>query len=123
MNTLRKNNHLSWRTPLWIGLSAFVLLTVLFKWDDDSVRLIEVLPYLFFLACPLMHVFMHRGHGGHAKHEEPEGNEGLDEIVRKYTAQTPVFTPPSDARGEKKQRSMSNGPKSILMGWEGTDND
>lgn len=22
-------------------------------------------PYLFLLACPLMHLFMHRGHGGH----------------------------------------------------------
>jgi hypothetical protein len=25
-----------------------------------------VLPYLIFLGCPLMHVFMHHGHGGHA---------------------------------------------------------
>lgn len=23
------------------------------------------LPFLLLLACPLMHVFMHRGHGGH----------------------------------------------------------
>ena len=22
-------------------------------------------PYLLFLACPLMHLFMHHGHGGH----------------------------------------------------------
>lgn len=24
-----------------------------------------VAPYLLFLACPLMHLFMHRGHGHH----------------------------------------------------------
>jgi hypothetical protein len=24
-----------------------------------------VLPYLVFLACPLIHLFMHRGHGNH----------------------------------------------------------
>ena len=24
-------------------------------------------PYLLLLACPLMHLFMHRGHGGHGK--------------------------------------------------------
>ena len=24
--------------------------------------------YLLFLACPLMHVFMHHGHGGHDGH-------------------------------------------------------
>ena len=23
------------------------------------------LPFLFLLACPLMHIFMHGGHGGH----------------------------------------------------------
>ena len=26
------------------------------------------LPFLLLLACPLMHVFMHRGHGGHGAH-------------------------------------------------------
>jgi hypothetical protein len=29
------------------------------------------LPYLLLAACPLMHVFMHHGHGGHA---HPPGN-------------------------------------------------
>jgi hypothetical protein len=24
-----------------------------------------VLPYLVFLACPLIHFFLHRGHGSH----------------------------------------------------------
>jgi hypothetical protein len=28
------------------------------------------LPYLILLACPLMHLFMHRGHGHHAGHGE-----------------------------------------------------
>lgn len=30
-------------------------------------------PWLLLLACPLLHVFMHGGHGGH--HSEP-GREG-----------------------------------------------
>ena len=29
-------------------------------------------PYLLFLACPLMHLFMHRGHGGHG-HDHVQG--------------------------------------------------
>jgi len=29
-------------------------------WDSSNVLLI-----LLLLACPLMHLFMHRGHGGH----------------------------------------------------------
>jgi hypothetical protein len=27
------------------------------------------LPYLLFLACPLMHLFMHRGHGDHGHYQ------------------------------------------------------
>jgi hypothetical protein len=28
-------------------------------------------PYLLFLACPLMHIFMHRGH----KHHDPQSKD------------------------------------------------
>jgi hypothetical protein len=45
------------------------------------------LPWLLFAACPLLHVFMHRGHGGHGpgvghgpagpgRSETPESLEG-----------------------------------------------
>jgi hypothetical protein len=30
-------------------------------------------PYLLFLACPLMHLFMHHGHGGHG-HDHMQDN-------------------------------------------------
>ncbi|MGE5338231.1 MAG: DUF2933 domain-containing protein [Gemmatimonadota bacterium] len=30
--------------------------------------------YLAILACPLMHLFMHRGHGGHGSHHESSTN-------------------------------------------------
>jgi hypothetical protein len=30
------------------------------------------LPYLLLLACPLMHLFMHHGHGGHGEHQSPK---------------------------------------------------
>jgi len=32
---------------------------------DHWGHALGVLPYLPFLACPLMHLFMHHGHGGH----------------------------------------------------------
>lgn len=25
----------------------------------------SIIPFLLLIACPLMHLFMHRGHGGH----------------------------------------------------------
>lgn len=33
---------------------------------DHWGHALGALPYLLFLACPLMHLFMHHGHGGHA---------------------------------------------------------
>ena len=34
------------------------------------------LPFLLLLACPLMHVFMHHGHGGHDKHPPQNDDSG-----------------------------------------------
>jgi hypothetical protein len=46
---------------LWIGLAAAVLWLLLYH----RAHLLEVLPFLVILACPLMHLFGHGGHGGH----------------------------------------------------------
>nr|WP_309604698.1 DUF2933 domain-containing protein [Phenylobacterium sp.] len=39
-------------------------------WRHASGYLVY-LPYLLFLACPLMHLVMHHGHGHGANHHEP----------------------------------------------------
>ena len=31
--------------------------------------------WLFLLACPLMHMFMHHGHGEHSSHKDNEGEQ------------------------------------------------
>jgi hypothetical protein len=36
-----------------------------FLWTEHKADLIGALPYLIFLSCPLMHIFMHKGHSGH----------------------------------------------------------
>lgn len=40
-------------------IAAFYLLT------EHRAHLLGALPFLLLLACPLMHLFMHGGHGGH----------------------------------------------------------
>ncbi len=35
------------------------------------VHIPKFLPYLVLLACPAMHLFMHRGHGAHHHQREP----------------------------------------------------
>jgi hypothetical protein len=39
---------------------------------------VPYLPWLFLAACPLMHMFMHHGHGRHhdGPHAEPEERPG-----------------------------------------------
>lgn len=39
---------------------------------EHRVHVLGALPWLILLACPLMHLFMHRGHshGAHGHHEE-----------------------------------------------------
>lgn len=48
----------------WIvlaGIAAFYL------WTEHRAHLLGILPFLLLLGCPLMHLFMHggHGHGGH----------------------------------------------------------
>nr|WP_310449524.1 DUF2933 domain-containing protein [Sulfuritalea sp.] len=46
----------------WIvfaAIAAFYLLS------EHRAHLLGALPFLLLLACPLMHLFMHGGHGGH----------------------------------------------------------
>ena len=45
-----------------VGIAAFYLLRE--HWN----HLVGYWAYLILLACPLMHLFMHRRHGGHGHH-------------------------------------------------------
>jgi Protein of unknown function (DUF2933) len=51
-----------------IGLGVLLLI-------QHWVHVPQFLPYLVFLACPLMHLFMHRGHGGAGHRHVSERNE------------------------------------------------
>ena len=57
---------------------VFVLFAIIggfFIVAEHRAHLIPYLPWLFLAACPLMHLFMHHGHGGHQHHgsgDEPD---------------------------------------------------
>jgi len=55
---------------LWLGLAAAVA-WLFFRHNE---HLLQLLPFLIILACPLMHVFGHGGHG-HGGHGAPRDNE------------------------------------------------
>ena len=45
-----------------LGACVFLAIAAFFLWEEHRAHLLGALPYLLFLACPLMHFFMHRGH-------------------------------------------------------------
>jgi hypothetical protein len=48
---------------------AFAAMAVVLLWQDHREHILGFIPYLFLLACPLMHLFMHGGHGSHSHHQ------------------------------------------------------
>jgi hypothetical protein len=42
----------------FLGIAGYFLVT------EHWAHVVPFLPWTLFLACPLMHVFMHGGHGG-----------------------------------------------------------
>jgi hypothetical protein len=55
------------------GATCIALMVLGFLiYTGHSAHLFGAVPYLLILACPLMHLFMHGGHGHHHHHEEKE---------------------------------------------------
>ena len=58
-----------WRSRYAMGLLVFGAIAAYFLLNEHRAHFFGALPFLLLLACPLMHVFMHGGHGGgHARH-------------------------------------------------------
>ena len=49
---------------------GFMLIAGFFLIAEHRAHVIQYLPFLLLLACPLMHLF--HGHGGHGGKDEPE---------------------------------------------------
>jgi hypothetical protein len=60
-----------WRSPVGIVCLGFLVVGGFFLMMEHTAHIFGVLPWLLILACPLMHLFMHRGHGhsGGADHK------------------------------------------------------
>jgi hypothetical protein len=52
-----------WRTPMGIAMIGFALVGAFYVLREHWGHAFGALPYLLLLACPIMHLFMHHGHG------------------------------------------------------------
>ena len=84
---------------------VFVLFAIIggfFIVAEHRAHLIPYLPWLLLAACPLMHVFMHHGHGGH-QHRGSSDEPGRQ---RKSTSATGYHAPPGSGYGEPRSTSQ-----------------
>jgi hypothetical protein len=77
-----------WHSRYAIGLIVMGAIAAYFLLSEHRAHFFGALPFLLLLACPLMHVFMHRGHGrqvgGHGHRHG--GKPGLDGSVASRTS-------------------------------------
>ncbi|WP_371422539.1 DUF2933 domain-containing protein [Tardiphaga sp.] len=73
----RGTGNRKWLTPLiFVGFAA---IAVYFLVSEHRLHTLSVLPWaLILLACPLMHLFMHRGHGGHDGPSDRPRSDAVD---------------------------------------------
>lgn len=64
----------SFSTMLIGAVASAALFWVLENHWRHALGLLPYLPYVLFLTCPLMHLFMH--HGGHGRHDHHEHGDG-----------------------------------------------
>lgn len=74
------------KPSFWLSMQGMAALGLIgavtyFLLMEHRAHVFALLPYLILLACPLMHIFMHRGHRhGHAPHQDDASyQQGLEE--------------------------------------------
>jgi hypothetical protein len=55
-------------------IGAFALITA---WEQHRMHILNAVPYLLLLACPLMHLLGHGGHGHRSSDGEHAGHGHL----------------------------------------------
>ena len=63
-----------WGSRYSIGLLVLGAIALYFLLTEHRAHFFFALPFLLLLACPLMHMFMHHGHGGHGGSEKRSGD-------------------------------------------------
>jgi hypothetical protein len=65
-----------WRTRAGIAVIGFALVGAFYVLREHGGHVLGALPYLLILACPPMHLFMHRGHHRHGAGPEAAPGKG-----------------------------------------------
>ena len=65
-----------WGSGYAVGLLVIGAVAMYFLLSEHRTHFLSALPFLLLLACPLMHMFMHGGHGEHGgRHGDQAGGK------------------------------------------------
>jgi len=74
--TMNEPGSCSGRTGRWVFL-GFVLIAGYFLLTEHRAHVVQFLPFVLLLACPLLHMFHgHGGHGGGDKRAKTDERSG-----------------------------------------------
>jgi len=73
-----------WRSGPGMAAMGLIGIATYFLWMEHRQHVVAFLPYLLILACPLMHIFMHRGHTHHPSDEANTPSQASDDYQRGY---------------------------------------
>ncbi|MDP3651793.1 MAG: DUF2933 domain-containing protein [Rhodoferax sp.] len=83
-----------WGSRYAIGLVVVGAIAGYFLLTEHLAHVVGALPLLLLLACPLMHVFMHHGHGRHGHHSKHHpGGDGSETEPQKSKQPKPGGPP------------------------------
>ena len=87
MNTPNPQDHLDGRQhehsrSKWIFI-AFAVMAGVLLFSEHRAHLLGLLPYLFLLACPLMHLFHHHGNHRHHHGSQETHSQRIDSTQEK----------------------------------------
>jgi len=68
MNTADRETLPFWRSRGGIALLVVAVVGGFLLFTEHRAHVLGFVPYAFLLACPLMNMFMHRGHHPHGAH-------------------------------------------------------
>jgi hypothetical protein len=64
-----------WKSPFGIACTVLAVAASVYLWFAHKDHVLALLPYAVLAACPLMHMFMHRGHHGHHHDDSADGRQ------------------------------------------------
>jgi hypothetical protein len=86
MDTQQSDRSPFWRSAAGLAALGFGAVAAYFLFTEHRAHLFGILPWLLILTCPVMMMFMHRGH---KHHEQPDQSPGHAE---------PSSSPPESGR-------------------------